>query len=164
MRSMVFVALVLAVGVGLASVAIADNAGDEIDNETVELSNETAPIVVGVEWNASLTDAENETATVTFFNESEYQNDSANATVVLEDSIAADEGNITESEYNASDDGLENGEEYRVVLLGTDGEVDDAWIETDASLGLIGGSGGAAVGGIAVVGVIGLFVWLGRRS
>ncbi|WP_247003679.1 PGF-CTERM sorting domain-containing protein [Halosolutus gelatinilyticus] len=160
-----WVTLILILGVGMAAVASADNAGDELANETVLLSNDTAPIAVGVEWSESLTDAANETADMTFYNATEYDDDPANATAVLSDSIAADVGNTTENEYNATNSALEFGEEYHVVLEGTDSEIADAWIEEGGGA-LFAGSGGAAagVGILAIVGVLGMFVYMGRDS
>ncbi len=53
-------------------------------NETVALTNDTEPIAVSVDWNESIADPANTSATVTFYNATEYQNDSANATIALE--------------------------------------------------------------------------------
>ncbi len=157
--------IVLALGVGMAAVASADNAGDELANETVNLTNETEPITVGVEWNETITDETNETADITFYNASEYESDPANATAVISDSVYADAGNTSEVDYGESD-GLVNGTQYRVVVTGTDAEIDDAWISTANSGGaLFGGSssGGALVGGVAVIAVVAIAIY-GRGS
>lgn len=65
---MIVVALLAAGMVAIAGVASAE----EITNETVTLDESTEPIVVGVEWNDSITDPSTATATVEIYNESAY--------------------------------------------------------------------------------------------
>lgn len=155
------VLLVAAVAtVGLAAIGGAQTA-DYSTNETVTLTNETEPITVSVEWNETIDDPANTSATVTFYNESEYANDSATATVALEDTIAADAGNTSELEYNQSDAGLELDGEYRVVVTGPDSAIDSASVDDSSGFlgGVIGGGGRLEGDGMLVgLGVIGLAV------
>lgn len=64
--------VVLALGVGMAAVVGADNTGDELTTETVEFTNSTDPITVGVDWNGSIASS-TETADVTVLGESAHQ-------------------------------------------------------------------------------------------
>ncbi|MFA9502391.1 hypothetical protein ACERIM_06360 [Natrinema sp. H-ect1] len=138
-------------------------------NETVTVSNDSTPINVSVTWNESVTDPANTSASVTFYNETEYANDPANATIALEDTIGAYAGNTTTASYDENASGLELDTDYRVVVSGGSG-IDSASIED--SSGFLGGvlpggsdslGGGMLVGG-AVIGlaVIGAAVWTMR--
>jgi hypothetical protein len=165
------VLLVAAVAtVGLAAIGGAQTADYET-NETVELTNSTEPITVSLEWNETIDDPANTSSTVTFYNETEYANDSANATVALEDTIAANASNTSEVEFNQSDAGLELGDEYRVVVTGNASAIDSASIED--SSGFFGGvawpgsgglEGNGMLIGLAVIGVavIGAAVYVVR--
>ena len=153
-----FVLVVAAIAtVGLAAIGGAQTA-DYSTNDTVELTNDTEPITVTLDWTASISDPANTSATVTFYNETEYASDPANATVALEDTIGADAGNSTEAEYNQSDSGLELDGEYRVVVTGPDSAIDSASIEDSSGfLGAVPGTGGVDSGGVLVgLGVIGV--------
>ncbi|QLK25136.1 hypothetical protein HYG81_13680 [Natrinema zhouii] len=143
---------------GVVSVAGAQTA-DYSTNETVTLTNETEPITVSVVWNETIDDPANTSATVTFYNETEYANDSANATIALEDTIGTDAGNTTELEYNQSDTGLDLDGEYRVVVTGPDSAIESASIEDNSSFlgGVFTGGGnlgdGGMLAGLAVIAV-----------
>jgi len=149
-----FVLLVAAVAtVGLAAIGGAQTA-DYSTNETVELTNSTEPITVSLDWNETIDDPANTSATVTFYNETEYANDSANATVAFEDTITANASNTSAVEYNQSDSGLELDGEYRVVVTGNTSTIDSASI-SDSS-GFLGGvfpSGGGDLGGGMLAGI-----------
>ena len=138
---------------GLAAIGGAQTADYET-NKTVTLTNSTEPITVSVEWNETIDDPANTSASVTFYNETEYANDSVNATVALEDTIAANASNTSEVEYNQSDSGLELDGEYRVVVTGNTSTIDSASI-SDSS-GFLGGvfpSGGSDLGGGMLAGI-----------
>ncbi|WP_226040550.1 hypothetical protein [Natrinema sp. DC36] len=165
-----FVLLVAAIAtVGLAAIGGAQTADYEI-NETMELTNETEPITVSVEWNETINDPANTSATVTFYNETEYANDSANATVALQDTIAANASNTSEVEYNQSDAGLELDGEYRVVVTGNASAIDSASIEDSSGFlggvftgGGLEGSGGMLAGlAVLALAVIGAAVVMMR--
>ncbi|OAQ54804.1 hypothetical protein HTG_04350 [Natrinema mahii] len=121
-------------------------------NETVTVSNDSTPINVSVTWNESVTDPANTSASVTFYNETEYANDPANATIALEDTIGADAGNTTTASYDENASGLELDTDYRVVVSGGSA-IDSASVED--SSGYLGGvlpSGGDSLGGGILVG------------
>ncbi|OLZ39854.1 hypothetical protein A6E15_02135 [Natrinema saccharevitans] len=156
------------VTIGVAGVASAQSS-EFSTNETVTVSNESTPINVSVTWNESVTDPANTSASVTFYNETEYADDPANATIALEDTIAADAGNTTTASYDENASGLELDTDYRVVVSGPS-TVDSASVED--SSGFLGGvpgvgddlgGGGMLVGG-AVIGlaVIGAAIWTMR--
>ncbi len=152
---------------GFAAIGTAQTA-DVPTNKTVTLTNDTEPVTVSVGWNDSISDPANTSATVTFYNETEYATDPATATIALEDTIAADADNTTEREYNQSDGNLTLGSEYRVVVSGNASAIDSASISDSSGFlggvpGVSGDSGGLLVG-LAVVGlaVIGAAVWTMR--
>ena len=151
-----FVLVVAAIAtVGLAAIGGAQTA-DYSTNDTVELTNDTEPITVTLDWTASISDPANTSATVTFYNETEYASDPANATVALEDTIAADAGNTTTASYDENSSGLELGTEYRVVVTGGSA-IDSASIEDSSGLlGAVPGVSDLEGGGVLVgLGVIG---------
>lgn len=76
----------------------------------------------------------------------------ATAETVAVDSLDADPGNETDVEFT-EDDGLEDGEEYRVLVDGPEGDVDDVEID-DGSGGWFVGIGGSDDGGGVFVGVL----------
>lgn len=138
--------LVLVVASGLIGTA----AAAELANETVRFEGENETADVEIVWNSSISDPANSSATVTWYNETEYQNDPANATVVLENEYLADPGNVTAATYEPGTE-LQNATDYRFVVSATDGHVDDATISISAPGG--GGffSSGTSEKKIAVV-------------
>jgi len=113
------------------------NASDIADDGTVNLSDHTSDSIT----------SDDEIVSVT-----------ANAQLIVDDSIAAEEGNTTTTEYT-SDDGLEDGTEYRVLVEAPDSAVDSVTVDAGAVGGFFGGdsaaAGSASFGLVAIVLVLG---------
>ncbi|QSX00897.1 PGF-CTERM sorting domain-containing protein [Haloterrigena alkaliphila] len=152
-KAVLGLALLTTLLVGFAAIGTA--ATTEQYNDTVTFENDSN-VTVDVTWNDSISDVENASASVTFYNASEWNDDPANATVVLEDSIAAEEGNTTSTEYTDAD-GLEDGTDYRLVIEADDTEAEDISVDDGSGwYGLIPGGSDGSPGfgaGIAVVAI-----------
>ncbi len=149
----------------LASIALASigatAATTEMANETVTFDN-SSNLTVSVDWNESITDPANAIADVAIYNATEYDDDPANATLVLEDTIASDPGNTTETEYTEADS-LVDGDDYRVLVTADDLEADSVTID-DGTLGGIfpgsdSGTSSGVLGIVIIAAAIGFVAW-----
>lgn len=140
-------------GLVIALVAIASIGGaaatTEIYNDSVT-SNEDGNVTASVTWNDSISDPANTSASVTFYNATEFSEDPSTATVVLEDEIPADAGNTTTTDYTE----LGNSTDYQLVIEGDDAAIDS--VSVDDSSGWVpflsgGGSEGSALVGLALI-------------
>ncbi len=138
------------VAIALASIGTA--ATTEMANETVTVDN-SSNLTVSVDWNESITDPANATADVAIYNATEYDDDPANATLVLEDTIASDPGNTTDTEYTESD-GLVDGDDYRVLVTADDLEADSVTIDDGSLGGIFPGSDSGTSSGLVGIGII----------
>ncbi len=148
------------VALALASIS-ASAATTEMANETVTFDN-SSNLTVSVDWNESITDPANATADVAIYNATEYDDDPANATLVLEDTIASDPDNTTDTEYTEAD-GLVDGDDYRVLVTADDLEADSVTID-DGSLGGIfpgsdSGTSSGVLGIVIIAAAIGFVAW-----
>lgn len=88
------------------------------------------------------------------------------ATPTVADTIDADPGNVTETEFNVSDEDLETGD-YSVYVFGTDEEIADVTIDTlGDSATIVGSLTGDVPTGYAVAGMLALLGggWYARRE
>lgn len=151
------VALLVLVVAGLSAVGAAETT--ELENKTVTFDNETN-VSVSVQGADEIVDPENASVSVVFYNASEFDDDPATATAVLEDSISVEAGTEITVEYTEAD-GLEHDTDYRLVVEGNDSEVDSVSIEDldDPWGGLADGSPGFGVAGaIGAIGVAAIVV------
>ncbi len=141
------------VGVGVALVGNA--AAAELANETATFGDSNDTVAVDLSWNSSISDAQNTTADIVFYNATEYQNDSSTATVVHSETVTSDPGNTTTHNYTTADvSALEVNTEYVVAVEGTDSDLDDVAISTLGSSGsgfFAGSSGGAKLAGAGLL-------------
>ena len=140
--------------IGLVGFAVIGGAATtEMANETVTFDADEN-VTVDVTWNDSIADVENASASVTIYNATEYDDDPATATVVLEDTIAAEVGNTTSATYT-TDDGLEDGTDYRLIVEADDTEAEEVTVSDGAVGGfLIGSDGSPGFGvGVAIVAI-----------
>lgn len=155
-----WVTVTLCLGVGLAMVASAETT--EMANESVTFDN-ASNLTVAVDWNESIDDVDNASASVTVYNGTEYDDDPANATEVLTDEIAAQEGNTTETTYTDAD-GLADGEQYRVLVTADDTEADAVTVDDGTVgggwFGGTDGSGSPLLGLAIIVASLGVAWWV----
>ncbi|AGB16635.1 hypothetical protein Halru_2041 [Halovivax ruber XH-70] len=117
-----------------AAVATADGP-DELGNETVNVSADTDPLEVTVDFADEFNETDTETVTATFYNETEYADDPATATELHNVTVTGDPGETITEEVNVSEtDALNLSTEYRLILTSTEENVDSVEIG-----GLIGG-------------------------
>ena len=108
-----------------------EDALEELDNESIEVDNATDLIYVDIETTENAT---NESVA-----EVEIEDDDGE--LALDDEIALEEDALVTTEYNVSEEEIENGN-YTVYVFGDDDEIDEISIgTTDES------SGGVAIGG-----------------
>ncbi|QLG51082.1 PGF-CTERM sorting domain-containing protein [Natrinema halophilum] len=153
---------VFGMAVIVPSVSAATN---EMANESVTFDNESN-VTVSVAWNESITDPANESASVTFYNATEWENDPANATVVLSDTIAASAGNTTNATYTESD-GLVDGAEYRLIVEANDSAADSVSVDQGSVGGLFSGDGAAASSAAGLAAIVVLLAgagWIATRE
>ena len=144
--------LAAAVAISLAAIAgLGSAATTEMYNDSVSFDN-SSNVSVSIDWNSSISDPTNTTADVTFYNQSEYNTDPANATVVVSDTIASDPGNTTTVNYTETD-GLVDGTDYQLIVTADDTAADSIEVDDGSSgIGFITtGSGGGALLGLAVL-------------
>ncbi|WP_323173813.1 hypothetical protein [Natrialba sp. PRR66] len=145
---------------GFAGVAAAQN--DEIENRTVETSNETEYVEADIVFANSFENTSSETAELTVYDASEFNQSGASATPVLEDSWTVDPNATVTDQYNLNSTVFSSGSEYRAILtVGNENNVDSAYVAADDESigggwfdgGLDGSPGFGAFAAISAIGV-----------
>lgn len=151
-------ALLMALLVAISAVGLASAEVVVMDDAPTVLEDENDRVTAEVEWNETMTDPTSETATVTVYNKSEYDNDTIskeNVTVAYETTIDATENGTTSTSFDAATSGIELDTEYHVEVEADDAEADSATIMTPGNYG--GGAfftGGSSSTGLVVVLVV----------
>ncbi|ELY90882.1 hypothetical protein [Natrialba taiwanensis] len=157
-------ALVTITVAGFAGVGAAQNAADEIENRTVETSNETESVEVDIAFAGTFENASSETADLAIYDASSFNQSGTSATPVLEDSWTANPDDTVTEEYNLSDSSvnLEQESDYRAILtVSNENNVDSAYVAADDESigggwfdgGLDGSPGFGAFAAISAIGV-----------
>jgi len=162
-------ALLLVSAAGLGAAATEDfletNVTKESSDDPLEIEVAYADEFGTDDTDSEITSAD---ATVTWYNATEYQNDSDTATEIHNATITGEEGQTLTQSYDRGDiSALEYGTEYSVVVSADNSTVDDA-ARVD---GLLGGAAGSSVDGspgfgvgVAIVALIGAGVAAARRD
>ncbi|ELY97913.1 hypothetical protein [Natrialba asiatica] len=158
-------ALVTITVAGFSGAAAAQNSDlDEVENRTVETSNETEYVEADIVFSDTFENTSSETAELTIYEESAYNQSGTSATPVLEDSWTASPGDNVTSEFNLSDTSVDLSQEseYRAILtVSNENNVDSAYVAADDESigggwfggGLDGSPGFGAVAAIVAIGV-----------
>ena len=129
--AVVALALITLAAVGFAAIGAAAEL-DEIENTTVETTNETAYVELDVEFAETFENTSTEDVNLTIYNETEFDENGTDATPVLEDSFTGSPGETLNNQYNLSDTALEGESEYRaIVTVGNEANVESGYVAAD---------------------------------